>query len=105
MAVTPEKDGTGGLKLCFADIEIIAAGRAAPVNALGGVFLSIVAILPELFAGAGTLAASRAEMGGIGGACLEAEPRQGPRNDFGFGAQGRQVHHFATSSVQSSAAS
>src|SRR4029077_2779460 len=86
--VGPQPDGVRSLPFLLADIEMVVARRAAPVDILRRLTRDEAAVLPETFAGAGAAAAVQA-MDDVGGdaAGFKHETRQrcGERTAFAIG--------------------
>ena len=86
--VGPQPHGVGGLPFLLADIEMIVARRAAPVDVLRRLAGDEAAILPEALAGAGAAPAMQA-MDDVGGDAAgfehETGKRSGERSAFAIG--------------------
>src|SRR5262249_39699479 len=87
-AVRPQPDRVRGFPFLFADIEMIVARRAAPVDVLRRLARDETAGLPEAFAGAGAAAGTQAvdDVGGdTAGFKHKARQRRGERSAFAIG--------------------
>ena len=87
MRVAPEQHRAGGFQFGLAHEQFAALGRTAPVDPVGGVFLRMAAILPELFARARAAAPGTADMGRFRGLGLEVQVRQLASQCLGFCAK------------------
>src|SRR5206468_6388031 len=87
-AVRPDPHGVGGFPFLLADMEMVVARRATPVDAGGGLAGHEAAVLPEILACAGAAAAVQAvdDVGGdAAGFKDEARQRCGERTAFAIG--------------------
>ncbi len=82
--ITPEQHRARGFQFCFAYEQFRALGGAAPVDPVGGVFLRIAAILPEMLARARAATACRADMRSLARLGLEVQAGQLPGKALGF---------------------
>ena len=84
MRVAPEQHCARRFEFGLAHKQVAALGRAAPVDAVSGIFLCMAAILPELLARARAAATGAADMGGLRGLGLEVQVRQLAGQRLGF---------------------